>query len=195
MIPPDIIEVTLKVVQVFEKLGITYHIGGSLASSSYGVARSTLDVDMVADVKPEQAEKIYGLLKEEFYVDTEMIQDAVRRRSSFNLIHLDTMFKVDIFVLKDRPFDREEFSRRVEKNVSSEDPEKRLFFASPEDIVLNKLEWYKKGDEVSERQWNDVLGILKVQGKELDIDYLKKWAENLGLSTLLNKAFDEAGNF
>ena len=102
MIPPDIIEVTLKVVQVFDRLGITYHVGGSLASSSYGVARSTLDVDVVADIKPEQAEKIYMFLKEEFYVDTEMIQDAVRRRSSFNLIHLDTMFKVDVFILKDR---------------------------------------------------------------------------------------------
>lgn len=193
MIPPDIIEVTRKVVQVFEKLGIRYHVGGSLASSSYGVARSTLDVDIVADVKAEQAEKIYGLLKEEFYVGARMIQDAVRHRSSFNLIHLETMFKVDVFLLKDRPFDREAFARRVEKRVSSENPQKRLFFASPEDTVLNKLEWYKKGDEVSERQWNDILGILKVQAGELDRDYLKKWAEKLGLSNLLNKAFDEAG--
>jgi hypothetical protein len=192
MIPPDIIEVTLKVVQVLERLGITYHVGGSLASSSYGVARSTLDVDMVADIKPEQAKNIYKLLKEEFYVDTEMIQDAIRRRSSFNLIHLESMFKVDVFILKDRPFDREGFSRRIQKAVSSEDPEKRLFFASPEDTVLNKLEWYMKGGEVSDRQWNDVLGILKVQGKELDIDYLKRWAENLSLSHLLNKVFDEA---
>jgi len=193
MIPPDIIEVTLKVVQVFDRLGITYHVGGSLASSSYGVARSTLDVDVVADIKPEQAEKIYMFLKEEFYADTEMIQDAVRRRSSFNLIHLDTMFKVDVFILKDRPFDREGFSRRIQKTVSSEDPEKRLYFASPEDTVLNKLEWYRKGGEVSDRQWNDVLGILKVQAKDLDMDYMKKWAENLGLSHILSKALDEAG--
>lgn len=192
MKPPDIIEVTLKVVSVFEKLGIAYHIGGSLASSAFGIARATLDVDIVADIKLEQASLFEESLKEEFYVDAEMIRDAIQRQSSFNLIHLETMFKVDVFVLRNRPFDKQAFLRRFQKSVS-EDASQQLFFATPEDIILNKIEWYKTGGEVSERQWNDVLGILKVQGTQLDISYLKQWAEKLGISNLLKKALNDAG--
>lgn len=188
---PDIIEIVLKVVKVFDKLGISYHIGGSLASSTYGFARATLDVDIVANVKPEHSEHIVELLKKEFYVDAGMIQEAIQHQISFNLIHLDTMFKVDIFVLKDRPFDYQAFKRRIEKSVS-EDGKQQLFFATPEDIILKKLEWYKAGGKVSERQWNDVVGVLKVQGKALDTSYLKQWAERLGLSKLLEKAVEEA---
>lgn len=191
MEPVDIIGVTIKVVRVFEKLGIAYHIGGSLASSAFGIARSTLDVDIVADIRLDQASLIEELLKAEFYIDAEMIRDAVERQSSFNLIHLGTMFKVDVFVLKDRPFDRQAFLRRLKKSVS-EDTSQQLFFATPEDIVLNKLEWYKSGGGVSDHQWNDILGILKVQGTQLDIAYLKHWAKELSVSDLLKRAIDEA---
>ncbi len=189
---PDIIEVTLKVVKVFEKLGIPYHIGGSLASSAFGIARSTLDVDIVADIKPEQASDISKNLREEFYIDSEMILNAIQKQSSFNLIHLETLFKVDIFPLKDHPFDRQVFSRRLQKAIS-EDASNQLFFATPEDIILHKLAWYKAGEEVSDRQWNDVLGVLKVQGHQLDMTYLNQWAKELSVSELLNKAIDEAG--
>src|SRR4030043_2409703 len=132
---PDIIEVTLKVVKVFEKLGIAYHIGGSLASSAFGMARSTLDVDIVADIKPGQAYDIFENLREEFYVDSEMISDAIQKQSSFNLIHLETLFKVDVFPLKNHPFDQEAFQRRLQK-APSEDTSQKLFFATPEDIIL-----------------------------------------------------------
>ncbi len=192
MKPPDIIEISLKVIRVFEKLGIAYHIGGSLASSAFGVARATLDVDIVADIKWEQASPIEESLKEEFYVDAEMIRDAIEHWSSFNLIHLETMFKVDVFVLKNRPFDMQAFLRRLQKPVS-EDSSQQLFFATPEDIILNKLEWYKIGGETSDRQWNDVLGVLKVQMAQLDMIYLKQWAGELSISDLLGKALGEAG--
>ncbi len=189
---PDIIEVTLKVIKVFEKLGIAYHIGGSLASSAFGIARSTLDVDIVADIKPEQAPDIAENLREEFYVDSEMILDAIQRQLSFNLIHLETLFKVDIFPLKHGPFDEQAFSRRLQKFIS-EDTSQLLFFSTPEDIILHKLSWYKAGEGISDRQWNDVLGVLKVQGDQLDMDYLKHWAKELSVSELLRKAIDEAG--
>ena len=192
MNPPDIIGVTLKVVKVFEKLGIAYYIGGSLASSAYGIARATLDVDIIADIKSEQVSDIFDSLNEEFYIDIEMIQDAIQYHSSFNLIHLETMFKVDVFILKNRQFDRQAFLRRVQKTVT-EDTSQQLFFATPEDIILNKLEWYKIGKEVSDRQWNDIIGVLKVQGSGLDMVYLKKWAKELSVSILLKKAVDEAG--
>jgi len=189
---PDIIEVTLKVIKAFEKLDIAYHIGGSLASSAFGVARSTLDVDIVADIKPEQAHLLAENLSEEFYVDSEMILKAIQKESSFNLIHLETLFKVDIFPLKNGPFDQRAFSRRLQK-AASEDPSQQLFFATPEDIVLHKLTWYKAGEGVSDRQWNDVLGVLKVQGDQLDMAYLDHWAKELSVSELLEKAIDEAG--
>ena len=192
MKPPDIIEISLKVVRVFEKLDIAYHIGGSLASSAFGVARATSDVDIVADIKQEQVSPIEESLKEEFYVDAEMIRNAIEHQSSFNLIHLETMFKVDVFVLKDQPFDKQAFLRRFQKPVS-EDSSRQLFFATPEDIILNKLKWYKMGGCTSDRQWSDVLGVLKVQGEQLDMAYLKQWAEELGISDLLRKALDEAG--
>ena len=189
---PDIIEVTLKVIKVFEKLGIAYHIGGSLASSAFGIARSTLDVDIIAEIKPEQASDIYEKLREEFYVDSEMILNAIQKQSSFNLIHLETLFKVDVFPLKNHPFDQQAFQRRLQK-APSEDTSQKLFFATPEDIVLHKLLWYKAGEGVSDRQWNDVLGVLKVQGDQLDMVYLKEWAEKLNVFNLLMKAIHEAG--
>ena|SRR4030043_403409 len=192
MKPPDIIEVTLKVVKVFEKLDIAYHIGGSLASSAFGIARSTLDVDIVANIKPEQASDISENLREEFYVDSEMILSAIQKQSSFNLIHLETLFKVDIFPLKNHPFDQQAFSRRLQKAIS-EDASNQIFFATPEDIILHKLTWYKAGEGVSDRQWNDVQGVLKVQGDQLDMSYLKEWAKELSVSALLEKAIDEAG--
>lgn len=191
---PDIIEVTVKVVKVFEKLGIAYHVGGSLASSAFGIARSTLDVDIVADIKPEQASDVSESLKGEFYVDSEMILNAIQKQSCFNLIHLETLFKVDIFPLKNHPFDRQAFSRRLRKSIS-DDVSGELFFAAPEDIILHKLTWYKAGEEASDRQWNDVLGVLKVQGDQLDMAYLNQWAKELSVSELLKKAVDEAGIF
>jgi hypothetical protein len=191
---PDIIEVTLKVIKVFEKLGIAYHIGGSLASSAFGIARSTLDVDIIAEIKPEQASDIFENLRREFYVDSETILNAIQKQSSFNLIHLETLFKVDIFPLKNHPFDRQAFQRRLRKAIS-EDTSQQLFFATPEDIVLHKLAWYKAGVEVSDRQWNDVQGVLKVQGDQLDMAYLNHWAKELSISQLLEKAIDESGIF
>jgi hypothetical protein len=191
---PDIIEVALKVTRVFERLGITYHIGGALASSAFGVARTTLDVDIVADIKSEQAHALAEFLKEEFYVDSDTILEAIQKQSSFNLIHLETLFKVDVFPLKGRSFDRQAFSRRSLR-VVSEEPLRQLYFPAPEDVILVKLEWYKAGGEISERQWKDVLGVLKVQGSQLDMAYLSKWAKELNISDLLKKAFDEAGVF
>ncbi|OHB99492.1 MAG: hypothetical protein A3G70_08200 [Planctomycetes bacterium RIFCSPLOWO2_12_FULL_39_13] len=191
---PDIIEIAYKVIKAFEKIGIVYHIGGSLASSAFGIPRATLDADIVADIKSEQVSEIEALLKGEFYISTEMIQNAIRYQSSFNLIHLETLFKVDVFILKHRSFDIQAFARRVQKTVSEHIPQK-LFFSTPEDVILHKLEWYKEGGKVSDRQWSDIIGILRVQGSQLDIPYLDQWARELSVSTLLKQALVEAGLF
>ena len=179
--------ITLLVIDTLERLNIPYLIGGSLASALYGTARSTLDADLVADLKAEQVSSLVDLLKGSFYIDQDMILDAIRHQSSFNVIHLQTMFKVDVFISKNRPFDQNQLKRRKLHTVSNE-PERKAYVTSPEDIILAKLEWYRLGNETSDRQWQDILGVLKVQAGRLDLDYLSKWAAELKVIDLLQQA-------
>jgi hypothetical protein len=175
-------------------LEIPYYIGGSVASSIFGLPRSTMDVDIVADIKKSHVKDLTVILQNDYYIDPDVIIEAIERKSSFNLIHFDTMMKIDIFILKDRPFDREAFKRKKIDSVGEEPDIASFYFSSEEDIIISKLEWYKLGGEVSERQWKDLIGVLKIQGKKLDFNYLKKWAGDLGLSTLLDNAINEAGD-
>jgi hypothetical protein len=187
----DLIAVTLLVTQALEQLGAPYFIGGSLASAVHGVFRATADADLVADLRPEHAAPLAQALTGPFYVDEESIAEAIRRRRSFNVIHLDTMFKVDVFVSQERPFDRSQLERRVQQVVAT-GPERIGYFASAEDTVLAKLEWYRLGGEISDRQWRDILGVLKVQGERLDLGYLRRWAAELQVADLLEKALTES---
>jgi arginine deiminase len=119
-----------------------------------------------------------------------MISEAIRFHSSFNIIHLETFFKVDIFVSKDREFDQMEMARRELYSFSTETDQK-IYIASAEDTILSKLEWYRMGGEISDRQWNDILGIIKVQKGKLDHEYLYRGAKLLEVGDLLNKALQE----
>ncbi len=190
---PDILKALEPVVAVFEDMLIKYAVGGSIASSLYGTARATLDVDLVADVKLQHVPELVRTLEADYYIDEQMIKTAIRRRASFNLIHLETMMKIDVFLIKDNPYEKKAFTRRRRDVLDEERPNHLFYISSPEDIILKKLEWYRKGDMISERQWNDVLGVLKVQRDNLDIDYLVYWASELDLSELMEKAFKTAG--
>jgi hypothetical protein len=167
-------------------------IGGSLASSLHGVPRSSHDADLVAEVPGARADELAALLQPEFYVDADMIRDAVRRGGSFNVIHDDTGFKVDVCVLGREPLAQLEMQRR-ELYVLDEEGT-AAYFCTAEDAILQKLDWYKKGGGASERQWLDVLGVLKVQGARLDFPYLEEWAPSLGVADLLVRARDESGS-
>ena len=183
--------ITLLVTQTLERLGIPYAVGGSLASSLHGVMRSTLDVDIVADMHVEHIQPLVSALSKEFYADDEMMKGAIEHHSSFNLIHYETAFKVGIFNRKLRPFDQMQLDRR-RTSVIATDPEKSIYVTSPEDTVLSKLEWYCMGGEVSDRQWRDILGVLKTRAGELELDYIRKWAGELKVIDLLERALKEA---
>ena len=189
---PDILVALDQVVDAFEKIRVPYYIGGSVASSAYGIARATLDIDLVADLKTQHVDSLLEMLEADYYIDKGMILDAIKRRSSFNLIHLETMLKVDIFITKDRPYDGMAFQRKRKDTLDEEQIAAQFYLASPEDIILSKLEWFRVGGEVSERQWHDVLGIIKVQGELINKEYLQHWAKELGISDLLEKAFRDA---
>jgi hypothetical protein len=185
------VAVTLQVTAALEKLGVPYVIGGSMASTAHGRIRTTMDVDLVADLHLTHIDALVQTLGDAFYVDPDAARNAIRRRSSFNLIHLETVFKVDIFIPKDRAFDRQQLARG-EKQLIGLEPEQTAYVASAEDIILAKLEWYRLGGEVSERQWRDIQGILEVSGHRLDQDYLRRWAATLAVSDLLELALSEA---
>jgi hypothetical protein len=188
----DAVRITLLVTDVFEQMNIPYAIGGSFASSLYGVMRATMDVDIVADLRLEHIPQFVAVLSPIFYADDEMIREAIEHRSSFNLIHYETAFKVDVFIPKLRDFDRMQLERR-EVSIIATDPERCVFLTSAEDIILAKLEWYRMGDQVSDRQWRDILGVMKVQSGTLDFDYLRQWAKQLKVDDLLERARTESG--
>lgn len=188
---PEAVNVLMLVVKIFDSLQIPYFIGGSMASAFHGVARSTLDADLVVDLQMMHVEKLVKTLGDDFYADEELIRDAIHHQSSFNLIHLATMFKVDVFIRKDRPFDTVQFQRRVGQILAT-NPEQTAFVTTSEDIILAKLDWFRQGNEISDRQWRDILGVLKVQAGRLNFDYLRLWAQELNVADLLQRALKES---
>ncbi|MCU0485330.1 MAG: hypothetical protein MUC85_04395 [Anaerolineales bacterium] len=189
MLEPALI--TTRVTSILDKLQVRYFIGGSFASTLHGMVRTTQDSDIVADLRQEHVGAFSKELNEEFYIDGQMIVNAINRRSSFNIIHKDSFFKVDVFIPIMRPFVVEELSR-AQRQVLSVDPLAEALVATSEDTVLAKLEWYRLGGEVSERQWRDILGILEVQGENIDLNYLWRWARELMVNDLLEKALADS---
>ena len=174
--------------RVFDTMKIRYLVAGSVASSLYGIPRATQDVDLVAEVGLDKVEAITTALAGEFYVDAEMIRGAIRRSASFNVIHLATMFKADVFPFRQDAWSLEEMARARAVRLDAPDGPISIRFASPEDTLLHKLVWYRLGNEISDQQWGDILGILRIQGQTLDQDYLAHWGPLLDVSTVLERA-------
>lgn len=178
------------VADVLEHQRITYVLVGSFASSIHGMYRSTADIDIVADIKPEQVVPLLDALQGSFYVDEQAVREAIDRQQSFNAIHFDSVFKIDIFIPKSDEFSRKQIERRELRKLAP-DLEQMIYVATAEDTILAKLRWYDSGGRVSTNQWTDVVGIIGASATTLELDYLNHWADKLGLSELLDKAFME----
>ncbi|HEX5431479.1 MAG TPA: hypothetical protein VFW83_05910 [Bryobacteraceae bacterium] len=182
----------ISLLEVLDRMEIPYLVGSSVASAVHGISRPTMDADIVADLRRDQVDEFVGLLQSSFYADASTIKDALDRRRSFNLIHFQSTFKIDIFPLHQDDYSRTSFARRrfeESRSLGSEPIECAI--ATPEDTILRKLEWYRAGGETFERQWNDLRGVLKVSGDQLDREYLRRWAEYLKIGDLLERLLAE----
>lgn len=180
------LEVLSQIARALEDHGVAYVVVGSFASSMRGLYRATADIDIVADLEPAQIQPLVEALRETFYLDEQAVRRAVARRGLFNAIHLDAVFKVDIFIPPAHGFSRQQLARRRLEKIAPDVPQ-RIYVATSEDTILAKLSWYRAGGEVSQVQWADVLGIVGTQGAELDVEYLREWADLLGVRDLLEK--------
>ena len=186
-------EFLLYVAELLERLGIPYHVGGSIASSAHGMYRASADIDVVIDPTSVQLEALARALEPGFYVSRSAMAEALSSRSTFNAIHDETSFKIDFFIKGTAPFDAEEMRRSIRQEVGGERGH-TVLLKSPEDTVLRKLEWFRRGGEVSERQWQDVLSILAAARGQLDETYVERWALELGVADLLDRARREVAD-
>jgi hypothetical protein len=187
----EIVEALIPVINILDKLNISYFISGSLASSAYGLARATLDIDIVISLQAQQIKPLVNHLKDHYYIDSKMISDALKKKTSFNILHLNTMLKIDFFIPEKNSYSQTVFERKKIDTLQDTPGSRKIYLISPEDIILNKLVWYKSGNQISEKQWSDVIGVIKIQGNDLDRTYLKKWSTYLDIRYLLEKALLE----
>jgi len=172
-------DLLIRVIDKINQLRIPYMIKGGIASIFYGKPRLTHDFDMVVEIEEKNVSNLVTIFEEEFYVSLEAIQYAIENRSMFNIIHFDSGIKVDFWLLKNDEFDRKRFERRQRHVYSG----RRIFFSTPEDVILKKLDWFK-GSEI-QKHFDDALGVFEIQ-KELDTGYLSVWAKKLSVQAFLD---------
>ena len=191
--PPDSLKELRRVTGILVSLQIDYALGGSMASSLLGVPRFTQDADLMVEPFGGRESLLARSFGPDYYLSEAAIVEANHRRRSFNVISFTTGFKADLFVRKDRPFEITAMRRRLAIEIPDA-PGETIFVLSPEDIILFKLEWYRLRGEVSDRQWTDVLGLLKIQSERLERSYLRHWASELHVGDLLLRAESETSN-
>lgn len=176
-------EVARSVLLLLERLGIPYMLTGSYASNIYGHTRATHDVDIVVELRESDVPGLVAGLGSDYYAEPEAAKEAVQLREQFNAIHIPSGTKVDFWVRPLTPFNESRFSRRVRAPLW----DLQVSVGTPEDVILSKLVWYRKSNGVLEMQMRDAFGVLEVQRDRLDFEYLRRWADTLGVRDLLNR--------
>ena len=184
----DLVVALTPLIDVLERLGVAWYVGGSVASTVHGRFRATNDVDLIANLREEHASTLRAVLEADHYVDEESIRNAVRHESSFNLVHYGTGLKIDVFIAADSEYEAGVRARRVAEPIGDAADRRHLWVASAEDTILAKLAWYRRGGDASERQWRDIQGVIELRGPDLDMQYLRRWAPVLGVGDLLEEA-------
>lgn len=179
--------VVSEIIRVLQENNIPYAIVGGYSAIYWGRPRFTQDADLLVDLRMSQVNVLVDALSQEFVVSREAIQDAIRDRSEFNLIHQSEVFKTDLWIIANTPYDRQVLMRRQQGEVG----EAQVFYQSAEDTILTKLRWCTAAN-FSERQFSDALGVYEIQGSALDQNYLDHWARVLDVTVLLEKIRKEA---
>ena len=188
---PSLADGLARLLAVLDRLEIQYSIGGSAASTLYGHWRTTNDVDLVVQLARGQAQELAETLTPEFYADAETIREALARGRAFNVVHVPSAYKFDIFTLQSDEYSRTAFGRRAFHHLTLGPEPIECAVATAEDTILSKLQWYRAGGETSERQWNDLRGVRDVSGPVLDYEYLRHWAPRLKVDDLLERLLAE----
>jgi hypothetical protein len=186
----DLIDALAPVVAAFQTLQIRHYVGGSVASSFHGAARSTMDVDLVCEMTKDQIPQFLEQFDRNYYVSETAVREAVEGMSCFNLIHLPTSYKVDVFISRGRAFDRQSMARATLETLG-ESRSVTVPIATVEDSIISKLEWYRKTNETSERQWDDVSRLMRLLGSTIDRSYLREAAGSVGVEDLLDRLLGE----
>jgi len=188
----DIVQAFAQFVEALRQANVKYVVGGSFASGAWGHPRATNDLDIAIRLESDRVGALIELLGDEFSVDTVAVRHCLESADeyrSFQIVHLPSMLTIDAFIPPHSPFSKSVFSRahtvRVFIGVEAN-------CMSAEDIVIQKLRWFVLGNRVSDKQWNDIVQVLEVQGPRLDQDYLRQWAEYFGLQDLLGQALKQA---
>lgn len=189
---PEPIAVAELVAGSLDRLGIPYVIGGSFASLVHGEPRSTNDIDLVADLHQGDVDAFIDAIGTGCYVSRDAVAEAVHTGGAFNVIHMPTALKVDIFVAGIDALDRERLKRRIAVDFSGGPDPVMLFIDTAEDTILRKLEWFRRGGETPESQWRDVVRVVQVQESRLDRVYVREWAATLGVADLMERALSAA---
>lgn len=187
----DLLDAIVPLSATFEEAEIPYYIQGTVANSLYGMQRATFAVDFVVDLYLEHIDNLQQQLKPFYAIDTQIMRDAVYSQTYFEIVHIESLIKINVLLSQKLDFEKQAHNRIKRHRLLENSPS--VYVASPEDSVLTQLRIYRVEGETADDLWNEILGVLKVQGTSLDFAYLEQWAQKLKIADLLRKGYVDAG--